>query len=395
MLIEMHILQNFAPANLNRDDTGSPKDCIFGGHRRARVSSQCWKRAVRLHMKERETDLHHDNLSERTKRLLDEVTRLLIEKDSTRDEESARRVAQAAIEGVGLSIGNDRKTQYLLFLGHREITQFAEICDQHWVALLGATTPEVPSSGKGKSKSAKERKKDAKDAVPPDVKKTLNSILNGGKAVDLALFGRMVADRGDISRDAASQVAHAISTNRVAAEFDYYTAVDDLQPKENAGAGMIGTVEFNSACFYRYANVDLKQLRQNLDGDDDLAKSALQAFMRAFVLAIPTGKQNSMAAQNLPSFVMAVARDSGPCSLANAFCKPVDGKKEDLVEESIERLIDHWSRLTEMYGDSAQKAVATLHTERLEKIDGSKAWLNLKLNELVQQATKWAFPSAE
>lgn len=134
-------------------------------------------------------------------------------------------------------------------------------------------------------------------------------------------------------------------------EFDFYTAVDDLKPEDTAGADMLGTVEFNSACFYRYANVDLEQLKSNL-GSQDLARETVEAFVRASVAAIPTGKQNSMAAQNPPSLVFAVARSRGLWSLANAFLSPVQPDRGgDLMQNSIRRLDSYWGRLSRMYGD--------------------------------------------
>ncbi len=114
---------------------------------------------------------------------------------------------------------------------------------------------------------------------------------------------------------------------------------------------MIGTIEFNSACFYRYANVDLAQLANNLKGDTNLAGRTLEAFIRASVEAVPSGKQNSMAAQNPPSFVMAVARERGLWSLANAFLNPVRADATgDLVRKSVEALDNYWGQLTQMYG---------------------------------------------
>jgi CRISPR system Cascade subunit CasC len=205
--------------------------------------------------------------------------------------------------------------------------------------------------------SGKKAKRAAKETVPDEVRKAVTALLGGGKAADLALFGRMVADLPEKNIDAAAQVAHALSTHRVSVEFDYYTAVDDLKPDDTAGADMIGTIEFNSACFYRYANVDLGQLLHNLvdenpvRSDEKLARTTLEAFIRASVAAIPTGKQNSMAAQNPPSFVMAVVRESGPWSLANAFLQPArPDATGDLVGKSIDQLDDYWGRLTRMYG---------------------------------------------
>lgn len=343
MFIELHILQNFAPANLNRDDTGAPKDCEFGGYRRARISSQCLKRAIRRAFHD-EHLLDDDQLAVRTKRLVDEVARRLAARRG--DEETVRGVVQAALSGIGLSVGADGKTQYLLFVGPAEIDQLVQLCESHWDALAG-----VASAAAGGARAGRDAKRAGREAVPADVQRDLLARLNGGRAVDLALFGRMLADLPDKNVDAACQVAHALSTHRVSMEFDFYTAVDDLKPEDTAGADMIGTVEFNSACFYRYANVDREQLRRNLGGDQDLATRSIDAFLRAAVQAVPTGKQNSMAAQNPPSLVMAVARERGLWSLANAFVQPVrPDASGDLVANSVRALDDYWGRLQAMYG---------------------------------------------
>jgi CRISPR system Cascade subunit CasC len=130
------------------------------------------------------------------------------------------------------------------------------------------------------------------------------------------MFGRMVEIEGgkpfgklQLGTDAACQVAHAISTHKSGVEFDFYTAVDDLLPHGETGAGMMGTIEFNSACFYRYANVNLEELKKNLGDNENLTVDTFEAFIRASVEAVPTGKQTSMAAQNPPSFIFAVVRE--------------------------------------------------------------------------------------
>jgi CRISPR system Cascade subunit CasC len=185
----------------------------------------------------------------------------------------------------------------------------------------------------------------------------------------------MLADLPDKSVDAACQVAHSLSTNRVSMEMDYFTAVDDLKTKaEDAGADMIGTVEFNSSCFYRYANVDTTQLAKNLGDDHELAVRTVAAFIRASVDAIPTGKQNSMAAQNPPSLVLAVVRKTGMWSLANAFVKPVVGDKDGLVANSIASLDGYWGQLTKMFGTPSGLTVALATTEdgHLASLSGFK-----------------------
>jgi CRISPR system Cascade subunit CasC len=164
----------------------------------------------------------------------------------------------------------------------------------------------------------------------------------------------MIADKPDWNVDAACQVAQAISTNRVQMDFDFFTAVDDLKPRDTAGSDMMGTVQFNSSCFYRYAVLDVDSLRRNLEGDDALLRRAVRAFVQGFVSAIPTGKQNSMAAHNFPSYALAVIRSGGqPLSLANAFLKPARPHgDDDLVDDSIQKLESYATRLRDVLGDA-------------------------------------------
>ncbi len=347
MFVEVHLLQNFAPSNLNRDDTGAPKDCEFGGYRRARISSQCLKRAIRRAFAS-ENLLPPENRAQRTKLVVREVTRLLEQKGYPA--EQSRQAIETLLKGVKLSVSNG-ETQYLLFLGNQELAGLADICATHWDALLAAAD-SPPGADTGRD-GARRTKAQAKQSVPDEARKALESILDGGRAADVALFGRMLADQSSLNVDAACQVAHAISTNRVNMEFDFFTAVDDLKPREeDMGAGMLGTVEFNSACYYRYAAIDLEQLWKNLGGDEDLARATVRAFLQASIAAIPTGKQNSMAAHNPPSFVMAVARERGLWSLANAFLKPVAPREnEDLMQASVQALDAYWGKLVRMYGD--------------------------------------------
>lgn len=329
--IELHLVQNFAPSNLNRDDTGAPKDAFFGGQRRARVSSQCFKRATRLAVAEHELlPVAHRGI--RTQRLQE----LLLARLNGREEAEAKGRIEAALAAAGLKLKDDGKTQYLLFLGQIEIARFAELIEQHWDVL-------VPVAA-GKSK------KDAKASLPPEVVKQAKSILDGGKAVDVALFGRMLADLPEVNQDAACQVAHAISTHRVEREFDYFTAVDDENTRADTGAGMIGQVEFNSATLYRYALLDVPKLLSNLQGDQELTLSAVEAFVKAFSLAIPTGKQNSFAAHNAPEFIGISIRHSLPLNLANAFEKPVLPRHDQpLTGLSVKELAAYEQRLATAY----------------------------------------------
>lgn len=376
MILEFHVIQNVAPSNLNRDDTGAPKDAIFGGYRRARVSSQSWKRAIRNSFAS-DNLLPKDQIAIRTKRLMERM-----QKDLKSDERSAAdaiRVAEALLQG--LEIARDSKTtdeepltQYLLYLGETEVTRLVELADENWDVLLAAIGTE-----------GKKAKKDAKKNIPPEVQAAASRVLDGGKAADLALFGRMLADLPERNIDGAAQVAHAISTHAVEMEFDFYTAVDDLNEREDTGAGMMGTVEFNSATFYRYTNVDVGQLLSNLGGDQDIATATIRAYAEAFLTSIPTGKQNSFAAQNPPSFAVAVIRETGRWSLANAFVNPVGKGTGDLVGKSIEQIASYWNRLTEQYGDDEIVAmpvlVDSLYAENASgafdsPASGMKAWVD-------------------
>ena len=338
MIVEFHVLQNVAPANLNRDDTGAPKDCIFGGVRRARVSSQSWKRAMRIAFAD-EALLPAERLGARTTRAAALIAERLV--DTGEPADTATSLATAALQAAGLGVANEL-TEYLLFLGSDEIDGFAKVARDHRDALLGAG---------GVGGAGKAGKKAAKQAIPDAVQAAARSALDGGRAADVALFGRMLADLPQHNVDGAAQVAHAISTHGVEIEFDFYTAVDDRRPEDTEGAGMLGTVEFVSSCLYRYANVDLRQLAHNLQGDSDLVEATLRAFARVFVTSMPSGKQRTMAARNPPSAVVAVVRDRGAWSLANAFVAPVRSTRDaDLVAASAAALGDYWTRLTGMYG---------------------------------------------
>lgn len=338
LFVELHLIQNFAPSNLNRDDTGAPKDALFGGQRRARVSSQCFKRAVRLYSRDQQL-IPAEYRALRTKKL----QALLLERLAGRDQEEAAGKIEVALAAAGLKLKDDGKTEYLLFLGECEIAGFAALIDAHWDALI------IQAAGEKKGK------KESKAAIPAELAKQAKALLDGGKAVDVALFGRMLADLPQVNQDAACQVAHAISTHRVERDFDYFTAVDDVGGPDETGAGMIGQVEFNSATFYRYAALDVSKLLNNLQDDKELTASAIEALIQAMVRAIPTGKQNSFAAHNLPEFIGVSLRKS-PLNLANAFERPIQPRHDkSLTEQSVAALADYERKLAPVYGDAGDR----------------------------------------
>lgn len=372
-LIEIHALQNFAPSNLNRDDTGAPKDALFGGTRRARISSQCLKRAVREHFKEE----NRAWVANRTKRIVDALkervaSKVKSHKDFT--EGNLVKAIEVAVSSLGsnkkIKLDKERKTDVLLFLSPKEINSLESVIAESYSDLL-------------KKKPSDEVAQTLNDAIDGENKSRLS--------IDVALFGRMLAVMPEKNQNAACQVSHAISTHAVEREFDFYTAVDDLKPEDTAGADMMGTVEFNSACFYRYAVVDWEKLKENLYGDAELAEKALKAFLEGFVVAEPTGKQNSFAAHNPPEFVaVSVRRNTAPRNLANAFETAIRVRKdESITKESATKLIEKGKALASAFdakGANWQTHILNLVeadlTEFGSKVDSLEHLLGKTLEEL-------------
>jgi CRISPR system Cascade subunit CasC len=406
--IEIHLIQNFAPSNLNRDDTGQPKSATFGGFRRARISSQCGKRAARGWWRERGTV----TVGDRTKRL-----QQLIGDKMAQDKAFTKKVADEEDRKAGIRVFTDAyysaadtknpdNTKVLIFIGPDEVDVCAQAIKEMWddkpregkqgaqkgIASIVNEVRDFDAKKASKKGTSDDRDDAAEAAEEAGAKsKTKRPKLKSSKemqdrikaaqvSADIALFGRMLAEQPGRNTDGACQVAHPISTHKVDMEMDFFTAVDDLNPAEETGAGMMGVVGFNSACYYRYALVDRDQLARNLarktnrkQGEwteeltaDDYSEAdkVIRAFLEAMVYAIPTGKQSSFAAQNLPSFGLFVRRQGGvPVSLANAFAKPVRPTKQDddLVGLSVAALTKHWGELKKVYGEQRVQAAACFH----------------------------------
>ena len=319
LYVDIHVIQTVPPSCVNRDDTGSPKTAIYGGVRRARVSSQAWKRAVRLGFREM---YEPQDLALRTKRIVRMVQEQIARIDPALD---AEKLAVEALRSAGLTLNDkdlDKGTGALFFMSEAQAEALAQVSIQ------------------GSSKD--------KDAC--------RAALKAHPSVDLALFGRMVADDPSLNYDAAAQVAHAISTHRVQNEFDYFTAVDDLSPEDNAGAGHLGTVEFNSATLYRYATVNVTELAASLG---EATPTAVRRFIEAFVCSMPTGKQNTFANRTLPDAVYVTVRRDQPVNLAGAFEQPVCSDRDGgYAESSCRRLSDYALKVYTNYADGPTSAWA-------------------------------------
>lgn len=352
--VELHLIQSFAPSCLNRDDTGSPKDCQFGGVRRARISSQCFKRAIREYF--RGNPQWAKDLGTRTKRIVEKTTEQLL-KQENRTREDAVKVAQNLLQlAFGKNMMDKAKsemTQYLLFFSAKEMESFVKIAENFWDELVNIEPSKEENEGTESTESAetpvkKGKKKGEKLVISKELEKAVKSLLNQPPSIDLALFGRMIADKPDSNVDGACQVAHALSTHATPQEVDFFTALDDLKPEDTSGSDMMGVVEFNSACFYRYLTLDWSALQNKL-GEESSAKKAAEAFLEAAVLAVPTGKQNTFAAHNPPSFALAIVHDGQRFSLANAFEKPVCSKN-GLVEKSVQQMGQYLQQIEKEYG---------------------------------------------
>ena len=324
--VDIHIIQSLPPSCVNRDDSGSPKSAVYGGVRRLRVSSQSWKRATRLHFNDL---LDAKDVGVRTKRVV-EVLAERITENAPELAENAPELAEGVFKAARIKLAPPRgkkdalqESGYLLFLSTSQIARLAELA--------------IASARGGEALDAK----------------TVKKIFKETHAVDIALFGRMVADDTDLNVDAACQVAHAISTHAAENEYDFFTAVDDDKSRseeEDAGAGMMGTVEFSSATMYRYATVNLDMLVENL-GDGEAALRALEVFIKGFCLSMPTGKQNTFANRTLPEAVVVLVRDDQPVSLVGAFEKPIRTNEADgYLARSVEALAEHARAIEDNYG---------------------------------------------
>jgi CRISPR system Cascade subunit CasC len=342
-IIDVHVLQTLPPSCLNRDDTGSPKTAVYGGVPRARVSSQSWKRATRQYFNE--NLLEPDERGVRTRRVVELIEGRLKTRLGTRAEDRDKELndlAKAALDGLGLKEKKGDISEYALFLSTRQVDAIAELLASRFEAGENTVEPEVVLELAGK-----------------------------GHSLDVALFGRMIADTTSLNVDAACQVAHAISTHRVSPEFDFFTAVDDLNPASEPGAAMMGYVEFNSATFYRFATIGAELLAANLGGGAEVA-GGVRAFVEAFVKSLPTGHQNTFAAMTLPDLVVVSLRKDQPVSLVGAFEEPVSADGGH-VRQSADRLVSYLDEVDLAYGVPRVAAWATSlagATEAAQRLGG-------------------------
>ncbi len=321
--IQLHLLTSYAPSNLNRDDLGRPKTAKMGGFERLRVSSQSLKRNWRV------SDLFEKamagNIGIRTKRFGIEVYEALLAEGVK--EKSAKDWATS----IAAVFGKGKKDSL-------EIEQLAHISPAEQEGALALVKLLA-----------------AEDRAPTDSE--LKLLKSDQTAVDIALFGRMLASSPAFNVEAACQVAHAISVHSVVVEDDYFTAVDDLNDgKTDSGSSHIGESGFAAALFYSYICINKSQLIENLDGNEELANNAIKALVEAAVKVSPTGKQNSFASRAYASFVLAEKGTQQPRSLSVAFLKPI--VDEDQATAAIAALQLQADNFDKVYGACADERYA-------------------------------------
>jgi len=338
-IIEFHILQSFPVSCLNRDDVGSPKSAIVGGVPRARVSSQCWKRQVRLEMNKLDV-IHGD----RTKLISEMIAKVCLTKGATeeqakacgdkieqifikkKEEKKPKKAKEGEVIEEVANAGND-KTDTLLFLSPKEIDILSE------AFLKQGFNPDAVITQKDAKKQAKE------------MAALIGSVSEAVDALDIVLFGRMVAQAAELNVEASCSFAHAISTHKSSSEVEFFTAVDDLQTEQ--GAGHMGSLEFNSATYYRYISLNIGQLYDSLAGQS--LPDAIDAFTKALFVAVPSARQTTMSGASPWDFAKIFVRKGQ--RLQVPFEKPVVKAKDGgFLQPSIQALTDYLSKAEKLHG---------------------------------------------
>ena len=334
LYVDFHILQTVPPSCINRDDTGSPKTAVYGGVLRARVSSQAWKHAMRAAFAENA----QLDVGKRTKKAAELVKEQILVLDP--EQKKADKMAKEALKYVGIKSDDKKGTDALIFISSAQAKALAEL-------VVGGCT----------------KYEEYEDALIEN------------PSADMVLFGRMVAQKASLKYDAAAQVAHSISTHAVQNEYDYFTAVDDCQAEDNAGAGHLGTVEYNSSTLYRYATVNVMELAGQLGAAQ--AAETVRAFGEAFLFSMPTGKQNTFANRTLPDAVYVTLREDQPVNLCGAFERAVPRSAQGYAAPSKAALAQYAQQMYSSFAEApAQSFTVGSGLEELAPAQTAKAMLD-------------------
>lgn len=347
--IQLHLLTNYGPSNPNRDDLGRPKTAKVGGVDRLRISSQCLKRSWRT------SELFEDALSghvgSRTKLIgVDVYNKLkasdVKEKDAIKwAQDIAQCFGKLKTVTAGKKTDNESDDEEQKKQGHPLIIENE--------ALVHVSVEEKKLVADLTDKLCNEKR--------APLSEELELLRKNTQTVDIALWGRMLASKPTFNVEAAVQVAHAVTVNRVIIEDDYFTAVDDLNNSdEDLGSAHIGDTAFGSGVFYNYICINYDLLVKNLAGDADLAIKSIQSLTECAAKVSPTGKQNSYASRALSSYILAEKGTQQPRQLSSAFLKPINDS--DMIDESVKKITTLYQNMDNVYGKCADDRY-TIHVE--------------------------------
>jgi CRISPR system Cascade subunit CasC len=379
--VEIHIIQTMPSGNPNRGEDGGVKDVIYGGVRRARLSSQSQKRTARLFY--HEYGKNRDHIAVRSRLHVESLAKKLA---YWSDDKDRKIVARMCLNLFNVGQKNFfqtllEKDKNLLFLAAHELTLIAEVINQNretfddWLSraksfiALNLTEEEQLEEVEPEdevvelSTTAFDRHLTKQEISK--VQKLILGALPKSPPGEVALFGRMMASFNETSVDGCVQVAHALGLTELprfrgsgpdgtyqSGYVDFFSACDDVQQdKKDKGAGMIGEVRFTSTTYYRYANVCV---------------SEIGTFIEGFVKTLPEGHQTSFAHQTMPEFVLLQVKETAPFQYAQAFIEPLeyvadDGEKlGSIPEQAVSKLMHTRSAINELYGEEvlAQAIVA-------------------------------------
>ncbi len=379
MLIEIHQIKNYPTTCLNRDDTGAPKTCNFGGVLRGRISSQCLKRTWRtypLFQKQLGTAL-----GTRTRNMPRLVCDELAKEGQYGEYLDVVKDKLTAIANKG-STSDTGMTSQIVFYSPADIQ-----------ALTGAVKSVInkcATASAFKGITIKELTKHMTDAKTRPI------------SLDMALWGRMVTADAFADVEASMQVAHAFSTHKIQRETDFFTAMDDMLTGDSDGAAMVGTADYNSSCYYEYAAIDIDKLRENLkySGDaDHIIRKTLPTLLQTIAFANPAGKQHSFAGNELPSLLnIEVKPDNIPETYANAFVQPAGrDRNKDIITDSAEKLAKQIKQTADAFCIPAQRFwfYVGAPISKIERILPDTTGIYSEFTELIEDIVQAVLPAAE
>ncbi|MDF7671770.1 type I-E CRISPR-associated protein Cas7/Cse4/CasC [Lactobacillus sp. ESL0701] len=355
LYLDLNILQKVPSSNINQDGTGAPKTAYYGGVTRARVSAQSWQKAVRDFFK-----AENSAVGTKTKEIAELLAHKLSALDGSLGEKAAMDKAIATLGAAGIKFNRDTDsgkilTSTFLTVSPAQLEKLAQYALTH------------------------------DNLTDQTAKNDVTRILQADNSLDLALFGRMVPDNAVLNVNAAAQMANAISTHEIKPEYDYFTAVEDSRPEDSDNVDMLGAVEYNAAILYRYANVSVGTLANNLN-NEDIVKNIV-AFVKAFILSMPTSSQMTFANKTLPNYIMITLREDTPINLASAFEEPISSKK-DCIARSIKKLEDEYVVTKRFVEEPLMNVILTNHPSKFNNQAENLSELLDKVTEALTKAMK-------